>query len=69
MKKGFTLAELIGVVVIVSLIVLLVAPAMINFASKSKTKLSESTIKLINTATEQYHLDRSVQYVKSQNAT
>lgn len=50
MKKGFTLAELLGVVVIISVLALLVLPPIVNQITKQESKTSEATIKLIGEA-------------------
>ena len=54
MKKGFTLAELLGVVVIISLLAIVLLPPIINQVKKNTTKISDSNLELIYTATEIY---------------
>ena len=54
MKKGFTLAELIGVITILALICLLVMPNILSEINKNKTELSESVKKMIYSSTELY---------------
>jgi prepilin-type N-terminal cleavage/methylation domain-containing protein len=51
MKKGFTLAELLGVVVIISILALLVLPPIINQIKNSTTKINDATLKIISEAT------------------
>lgn len=53
-KKGFTLAEIIGVVVILGLIALLAFPPMLNMVKQSENKLSDSAKTLIYTASSRY---------------
>lgn len=62
MKKGFTLAEMIGVVVIISLLVILITPAMSNFVFKSREKLSDATMQIINASASLYMSDHYSQY-------
>lgn len=53
-KKGFTLAEIIGVVVILGLIALLAFPPLLNMIKNGENKLSDSAKTLIYTASSQY---------------
>lgn len=53
-KKGFTLAEIIGVVVVLGLIALLAFPPMLNTVKNSENKIDEATKTLIYTASSQY---------------
>ena len=46
-QKGFTLIELLGTIIILTAIVLIVAPLVINQVSKSKVQLSEQTEKSV----------------------
>ena len=54
MKKGFTLAELLGVIVIVSVLALLVLPPVINQIRRQRTKIDETTLKVLGEATYLY---------------
>lgn len=56
-KNGFTLAELIGVIIIFGIILLIAIPAVTKFLGKSKDLYSEQTIKNIETATQEYFID------------
>lgn len=47
MKKGFTLAELLGVVVIIGILTLLALPPIINQFKKNQTKISDTTMRLL----------------------
>lgn len=53
-KKGFTLAEIIGVIVILGLVALLAFPPMLNMIKNSENKISDATKTLIYTASSQY---------------
>ena len=53
-KKGFTLTEIIGSVIILMLILLLSFPIILNLIKKEETKLNEANITLIKTAASQY---------------
>ena len=54
MKKGFTLAELIGVVIILALIALLAFPPILNSIRKTKGELSDASKEILYNATELY---------------
>lgn len=53
-KNGFTLAELLGVIVILAIIVIVSFPPIVNEIRKMKGQLSSATSKLIYSATEIY---------------
>ena len=53
-KKGFTLAELLGVIVIISLLVILVMPSIINKLSNNKSEVNTSLNELIYKASDTY---------------
>ena len=54
MKKGFTLAELIGVVIILALIALLAFPPILNSIRKTKGELSDASKEILYNATSLY---------------
>jgi prepilin-type N-terminal cleavage/methylation domain-containing protein len=54
MKKGFTLAELLGVVVIISILALLVLPPVINQIRRQRDKIDETTLKVLGESTYLY---------------
>ena len=54
MKKGFTLAELIGVVIILALIALLAFPPILNSIRKTKGELSDASKEILYNATNLY---------------
>ncbi len=53
-KKGFTLVELIGVVVILGLIALIAFPALLNQINTSKNEVSESVRELVISSSKSY---------------
>jgi len=53
-KKGFTLAEIVGVIIILALIALLAFPPILNMIKNSEDKIDEATKTLIYTASSQY---------------
>lgn len=54
MKKGFTLAELIGVIVVLSLICLVTVPAVANVLSENKKSLCKTQLKNVLIAANSY---------------
>ena len=57
MNKGFTLAELLGVIVVISLLLLLIIPAIINGVSSREDDVELIQNEIIFEAVSQY-LDR-----------
>ena len=55
-RKGFTLVEILGVIVIIGLLLLLVGPAIVNRITSKKAKVSKTTERLITGASSQYVL-------------
>lgn len=55
--SGFTLLELLVVVVIIGLLAGLVAPRYFDSVSKSKTKIAKAQIESLDKALDQYRLD------------
>ena len=51
---GFTLAELIGVVIILALIALLAFPPILNSIRKTKAELSDASKEILYNATDLY---------------
>jgi general secretion pathway protein G len=56
-KKGFTLIELMIVMVIIGLLAALVAPRMLNKVGKSKVKAAKAQIEMFSTALDSFKLD------------
>ena len=53
-QKGFTLMELLGVIVILAMLMILVFPSVINFIKKSSNKTDQLTLELIYSAADTY---------------
>lgn len=64
MKRGFTLIELIGVVVILGILMIVVFPSIMNNVRKTQGKLNDSTKELLLRATELY-IDKNQNEYKS----
>ena len=54
MKKGFTLVELIGVVIILGLIALIAFPSILNAIRESENEISDASKEILYSATSQY---------------
>ena len=54
MKRGFTLVELLGVIVILSLLMVIVFPTVINLINNTNQKIDQATLDLIYTASDNY---------------
>ena len=68
MKKGFTLAELLGVIVILGIIVLLAFPPILDSIKKSKENINNSTEEIIFNATKLYMGDYPSIYKLTNNS-
>lgn len=64
MRKGFTLVELLGTIVILSLIVIVAFPAIISQLKKSNEAV-DSSVKQVVTAAAQYMNDNVETYKKA----
>ena len=53
-KKGFTLAELLGILVIIALLLILIIPGVINRLSSSSDEAKETENEIIYNAADQY---------------
>lgn len=56
-QKGFTLVELMGVILILGIVLLIAVPAVTKFLGKSKDQYYETTIDNIESATEEFLMD------------
>jgi general secretion pathway protein G len=56
-ERGFTLMELLVVIVIMGLLAALVAPRFFDQVSKSNTKIAKAQIRSLESALDQYRLD------------
>lgn len=59
MKKGFTLVELIGVIIILGLIILIALPPILNAIREKESEISEASEEIIYNATSLYVGDNS----------
>ena len=57
MKKGFTLVELMGVIVLLSILIIIAVPAVTGVLKENKDKLYDSQIKTIETAAKNWASD------------
>ena len=64
-KKGFTLMELMGVLVILALLMLIVFPRLINLIKSSNDTKDDITKNLIYLATENYIKERKNKYIST----
>ena len=62
MKKGFTLVELLGVIVLLGLLTIVAAPPILNQIKKTKGKLSKATERVLSIAAEEYVDDHLTNY-------
>ncbi len=67
-KKGFTLAEILGVVVIISLLSIIIIPPVINKIRNNEEKSLEIQNELIYSATDEYVSDNKDQFNTQTNA-
>ena len=63
MKKGFTLVEVVGVIIILGIVALLAFPQLLNLIRNTNSKLSEASETLIFSATSQYVTKYNDNYV------
>lgn len=68
-KKGFTLLELIGVIILISLITLIALPRIINSVRSNQDNVDEVTFKLTLTATKLYMDEYAKDYPKYDGAS
>ena len=68
-KKGFTLMELLGVIVILGVLVLIMFPPILNQIKKSKQEIRNSTKTLIIDAAKDYYEDNINNYKKMEGMT
>ena len=61
-KKGFTLIEIMGVIVVISLIFLIAIPTILNKVKKGQDTIDESTQNMIISATKDYMSDNINDY-------
>lgn len=62
MKKGFTLIEVLGVIILLGLLALIVFPSVVNQMKKIDSNISESSKKIIYMAADEYIADNKNKY-------
>lgn len=67
-NKGFTLVELLGVIIILALLMLIVFPKIINSIKTSSDEVDELTMKLISSASDLYINDYQKDFPKLDGA-
>lgn len=67
MKKGFTLIEVLAVIVVLGLIMALAVPSVLNQIARDNEKTKAAMDKIINTAVDLYMDDNSDDYPKNVN--
>ena len=60
--KGFTLAEILGIIVIIGIVMILVAPPIIKQLNSKKNATKQTVYELIYTASSQYIKENPRQY-------
>lgn len=65
MKKGFTLAEMVAAVVILSLVALIAFPPLLNFIRQTDNTLDDKTKDLVITSSTQYITRHSDSFTKT----
>lgn len=68
-NKGFTLMELLGVIIILSILVLIAFPPLLNQITKTKQEIKNSTKALIIDASKDYYEDNVNNYDKIEGMT
>ena len=58
MKKGFSLVEVLAVIVIIGLIFLIAFPTLLNSIKKSNDQIDSNTLELIKNAAKDYENDQ-----------
>lgn len=67
MKKGFTLAELLGVIALLGIIALVTFPPLVNNIKESKQKIDEGNLNLVITAYKSYLTENSASIIIEKN--
>lgn len=62
MKKGFTLIEVLGVIILLGLLALIVFPSVVNQMKKIDSNINESTKKIIYMAADEFIADNKEKY-------
>lgn len=65
MKKGFTLTEMIGVIVIIGLLSAIIIPSLINILNNSEDEISDRSKSIIFSAANLYFEENNEEYLNS----
>ncbi len=68
-KKGFTLVEILGVIILISLLSVLILPKIVDSVKNSSDKIDDSTKNMIYKALNLYISDNESKYVKNTDNT
>ena len=69
MKRGFTLVELLGVIVILAIISVLMFPVITNNLKSAQKKIDNSTEQIVFSAADEYIKEKQNNYPLTANAT
>lgn len=69
MNRGFTLVELLGTIVILTLIVVIAFPSMINQLRDSNKAIDESVVRVAEAAAREYVMNNIEIYPKANSGT
>lgn len=64
-KRGFTLVELLGVIILIGLIILAISSPIVSLINSNSKKLDEASLKLLYTSAEQFMNKDSRTYIKT----
>ena len=67
MKKGFTILEMLGVIVIISLLVILVFPNITNTIKNKQSEIDSVSLEILKQATKLYVQNNQKKYVTTDN--
>ena len=62
MKRGFTLVEMIAVILIMTLISIAVIPSILNLVNNKKAEISDTILEIIKTSVKNYLHNKNITY-------